>query len=176
MFTHSTISAVNVGVVAATWPTGCVISSTPNSSANTSATLVVNSCRIKFLILPKMVRPARTLRSMVVNLSSSKIRSAASLVTSVPLMPMAMPMSAARKAGASLMPSPVMATVSPCRCKARTMRCLCSGDTRAYTRMLGASRNKSSSVMASSCLPSTTRALGSVTMPSFKAIARAVTA
>ncbi len=40
---------------------------------------------------------ALALRSMVVNLSSSKIRSAASLVTSVPLMPMAMPMSAARR-------------------------------------------------------------------------------
>ena len=39
--------------------------------------------------------------------------SAASLATSVPLMPIATPMSACFRAGASLTPSPVMATISP---------------------------------------------------------------
>ena len=39
--------------------------------------------------------------------------SAASLATSVPLMPMAMPMSAFFSAGASFTPSPVMATTCP---------------------------------------------------------------
>ena len=43
--------------------------------------------------------------------------SAACLATSVPA-PIAMPMSAARNAGASLTPSPVIATTLPCRCNA----------------------------------------------------------
>ena len=58
--------------------------------------------------------------------------SALSLVTSVPFMPMPMPMSAFLMAGASLTPSPVMATTSPCACRASTMRSLCSGLVRAY--------------------------------------------
>ena len=57
----------------------------------------------------------------------------ASLVTSVPVMPMAMPISAALIAGASFTPSPVIATTWPRRCSALTMRSLCSGETRAYT-------------------------------------------
>ena len=57
--------------------------------------------------------------------------SAAPLATSVPVFPMAQPMSAARRAGASLTPSPVMATTWPFFCQAFTMRILCSGVTRA---------------------------------------------
>ena len=44
---------------------------------------------------------------------------------------MAQPMSAAFRAGASLTPSPVMATTFPFFCQALTMRILCSGETRA---------------------------------------------
>ena len=55
--------------------------------------------------------------------------SAAPLATSVPVFPMAQPMSAAFRAGASLTPSPVMATTWPRRCQAWTMRILCSGVT-----------------------------------------------
>ncbi len=44
-------------------------------------------------------------------LSSARIISAASFVTSVPLMPIATPISAFFSAGASLTPSPVMATI-----------------------------------------------------------------
>ena len=47
------------------------------------------------------------------------------------VMPMATPMSAFLRAGASLTPSPVMDTILPRRCQALTMRILCSGDTRA---------------------------------------------
>ena len=55
----------------------------------------------------------------------------ASRATSVPVMPIATPMSARRSAGASLTPSPVMATIWPCACSAVTIRSLCSGETRA---------------------------------------------
>jgi hypothetical protein len=44
---------------------------------------------------------------------------------------MATPMSAVFSAGASLTPSPVIATTTPRRCSASTMRSLCSGLTRA---------------------------------------------
>ena len=49
------------------------------------------------------------------------------------LRPMATPTSARFKAGASLTPSPVMATTSPSACSAVTIRSLCSGLVRANT-------------------------------------------
>lgn len=51
--------------------------------------------------------------------------------TSVPVMPMAMPMSASFRAGASFTPSPVMATTSPISRSNRTMSCAhrCNGVT-----------------------------------------------
>ena len=55
---------------------------------------------------------------MVVKLSFVRIISAASLHTSVPTFPIAMPMSALFSAIASLVPSPVMATTLPTCCKA----------------------------------------------------------
>ena len=58
-------------------------------------------------------RPSSMAATMLAKLSSSRIRSAASLATSVPAMPMAMPMSAVFRAGASFTPSPVTATISP---------------------------------------------------------------
>jgi hypothetical protein len=64
---------------------------------------------------------------MVAKLSSASTMVAASWLTSVPVMPMATPMSAAFRAGASLTPSPVMATTWPPACRASTMRVLCSG-------------------------------------------------
>ena len=63
--------------------------------------------------------------------SSPSTMSAASLAAAVPLRPIATPMSACRSAGASLTPSPVMATTSPRDCSACTSRSLCSGATRA---------------------------------------------
>ena len=76
-------------------------------------------------------RPLATALIMVAKLSSVRIMEAASLDTSVPMIPMATPMSAFFRAGASFTPSPVMATILPCRCQASTMRILCSGETRA---------------------------------------------
>ena len=63
-------------------------------------------------------------------LSSIKIKSDASLETSLPLLPIDMPICAYFKAGASLTPSPVIATISPLSLKAFTIRILCSGTTR----------------------------------------------
>ena len=54
---------------------------------------------------------------------------AASFATSVPVIPMATPMSACFNAGASFTPSPVMETILPLFCQAFTIRILCSGDT-----------------------------------------------
>ena len=54
-------------------------------------------------------------------------------------------MFAARNAGASLTPSPVIPTISPSLCKARTILNLCSGTTRAKTEMCGMSALSSSS-------------------------------
>src|SRR3989337_724640 len=53
-----------------------------------------------------MTRPSSTAATMVAKLSSARTMSAASLLTSVPVMPMATPMSASLSAGASLTPSP----------------------------------------------------------------------
>ena len=59
--------------------------------------------------------------------------SAASFDTSVPVMPMAMPILAVFSAGASLMPSPVMATIWPLRCRALDDAQLVRRDRRAQT-------------------------------------------
>ena len=98
-------------------------------------------------------RPLATALMMVAKLSSVRIMAAASLETSVPVIPMATPMSAFLRAGASLTPSPVMAVMDPRLCHASTMRILFSGDTLAYTEILVISLSSSSSVMASSSRP-----------------------
>ena len=84
-------------------------------------------------------RPSSMALTMLAKLSSSRMMSAASLATSVPDRPIAMPMSAALSAGASLTPSPVTATTSPFLCSAWTMNIFCTAVTRA-NRISGASR------------------------------------
>ena len=81
----------------------------------------------------KIERPSSTAATIEAKLSSARTMSAAPFATSVPVMPIATPMSAALRAGASFTPSPVMAAISPLAFSARTMRSLCSGATRAYT-------------------------------------------
>ena len=93
---------------------------------------------------------------MLAKLSSASTMSDASRVTSVPLRPIAMPMCASRSAGASLTPSPVIATTAPRAFQSRTMRSLSSGVARAWTRSAASSPRR--------------------TMPSSRAIAAAVTA
>jgi hypothetical protein len=120
-------------------------------------------------------RPSSIAATMLAKLSSSRIRSAASLATSVPLMPMAMPMSAVFSAGASLTPSPVTATISPLFFSASTMRIFCSAATRAK-RISGASSASCSCVgdISRSCSPLITSGASPRTRPIWRAIARPV--
>ncbi len=113
---------------------------------------------------------------MEANESSRSTVTAASLATSVPETPIATPMSACLRAGASLAPSPVTATTSPRRCRATTTRILSSGPTRHSSSSPGLSRSKSrpSSSSASTSVPVTTVGAGPVTMPTLRATASAV--
>ena len=63
------------------------------------------------------------------------------------------------------MPSPVMATMWPLRCRAPTIRSLCSGSTRANTRTCSTIASSSASLMVRRSVPVTRRAPGSK-MPS----------
>ncbi|SUQ44646.1 hypothetical protein CNEONATNEC32_00337 [Clostridium neonatale] len=76
-----------------------------------------------------MFLPLVTDFTIVAKLSSVKIIEAASFETSVPVIPIAIPISACFNAGASLTPSPVIATILPLFCHALTILILCSGDT-----------------------------------------------
>ena len=73
---------------------------------------------------------------MLAKLSSVRIIVALSRATSVPERPMATPMSALRSAGASLTPSPVIATTCPSARRASAIRSLASGDVRAKIELL----------------------------------------
>ena len=78
------------------------------------------------------MRPCSTARTIVAKLSSVRIIRPAFLATSVPL-PIAIPMCAALIDGASLTPSPVIATTSPFFFSVSTSSTLCSGATRPTT-------------------------------------------
>ena len=108
---------------------------------------------------------------MVEKLSSVRIITAASLVTSVPV-PIAIPMSAFFTAGASLTPSPVIATIWPFFRRTSTRRTLCWGLTRAITPIPSTLSSASSSLMAANSVPVSTVP----SMPSWPATAAAVTA
>jgi hypothetical protein len=98
---------------------------------------------------------------MVAKLSSTSTMSAASRATSVPDCPMATPMSARLRAGASFTPSPVAATTSPIARRAVTIRSLCSGVVRENRTCPSDSwLRSSSSGMASSYPPSMTATSG----------------
>mmetsp|Transcript_49857 Transcript_49857/g.69207 ORF Transcript_49857/g.69207 Transcript_49857/m.69207 type:complete len:204 (-) Transcript_49857:851-1462(-) len=115
-----------------------------------------------FLRLSKISLPSSMPLTMDAKLSSSRIMSAASWLTSEPVMPMAMPMSACLRAGESLTPSPVTATMSPLRWKPSTMRSFCWGDVRAKTICSNLMMASSwSSVMSRSWSPLITTALQS---------------
>ena len=83
-----------------------------------------------------MLRIVARLSSMAVGTSERSERisttSAELMATSVPA-PMAIPTSARASAGASLMPSPTMATFSPASCSSRTFCSFWSGSTPAMT-------------------------------------------
>ena len=122
-------------------------------------------------------RPSSTAASMVAKSSSVRTISAASLATSVPARPMATPMSALRSAGASLTPSPVMATTSPRDWNASTNRSFCSGETRANTTARPAASAYCSGASAARSVPvSTSPSRWDGSMPREPATAAAVAA
>ena len=84
---------------------------------------------IEFLIFEYIFLPLVIDFTIVAKLSSVNIIDAASFDTSVPVIPIAIPISACLSAGASLTPSPVIATILPLFCHAFTILILCSGDT-----------------------------------------------
>ena len=110
---------------------------------------------------------------MVAKLSSVRTIAAASLATSLPVTPIATPISACFNAGASFTPSPVIATIFPFSCHARTIRILCSGETLAYTEIPSTKSFSSSSDISSITAPSQASD-SSFKMPILFAIAAAV--
>ena len=125
-------------------------------------------------MLSKIARPSLTALTIDAKLSSVKIISAASFATSVPVIPIAIPMFAFFKAGASLTPSPVTATISPNSWRRETIRYFWSGAIRAkIISPFKYSFKVSSSILLSSG-PEITRGSLSFTMPILLAIAKAV--
>ena len=100
--------------------------------------------------------------------------SAASLATSVPVTPMATPMSAFLRAGESFTPSPVTATISPICWRFSTTRSFCSGAMREKTTSPARASLSSSSLMRSSSTPETTLGRSPWTMPILRATETAV--
>ncbi len=100
-----------------------------------------------FLILLYIFLPSSMAFSIVAKLSSVSTMSAAPFATSVPVIPIATPISAVFREGASLTPSPVIETICPWDLKALTIITLFSGDTLAKTRRLGAAAFSSSWVI-----------------------------
>ena len=111
---------------------------------------------------------------MEAKLSSVRIMSAASLATSVPVTPMATPISAFLSAGESFTPSPVTATTSPMACRFSTTRSFCSGAMRANTTSPLRARRSSSSEVFSSSRPENTFGCAPFTMPILRAMETAV--
>ena len=118
-------------------------------------------------------RPCCTASSSEEKSSLSKTSAAASRATSVPRAPMATPMLAAFNAGASLTPSPVMATISPRLRKACTRRNFCSGAMRQKTSVSARRARSAVSSSAARSMPDIT-ALATPAIPACRAIASAV--
>ena len=104
-------------------------------------------------MLSKIRRPSLTAWTIDAKSSCSSTKADASRATSVPRPPMAMPMWADFRAGASFTPSPVMATISPLAFRALTIRSFCSGTTRAKMLTSRMRSANSSSPIASSSGP-----------------------
>ena len=127
------IHRICAGVIGSTMPKAIAAMMTSDS-----VPFVGRFQAITFLMLPEIVRPSRTAATMVAKLSSASTTRAASLAASVPFSPIATPTSARFRAGASLTPSPVIATTRPSACSASIRRSLCSGAARAKTSTPGA--------------------------------------
>ncbi|KAF1036811.1 MAG: hypothetical protein GAK34_03287 [Delftia tsuruhatensis] len=129
---------------------------------NTLPKLELAVMRMYFSMLLKVRRPSITPCSSTIRLFSSRMMSAASLAMSTALSTL-MPMSAARRAGASLMPSPMKPVMWPLARSACTMRSLCSGVSRAKNWCRSTVWRSISSFMCSICVPRTMWSAGSPT-------------
>mmetsp|Transcript_27883 Transcript_27883/g.61175 ORF Transcript_27883/g.61175 Transcript_27883/m.61175 type:complete len:325 (+) Transcript_27883:1066-2040(+) len=99
-----------------------------------------------------MARPSATASTTVAKLSSASTISAALRATAVPE-PMATPISARMRAGASFTPSPVIATTWPWLRSSSTSLSLCRGSTRLSTSMVSEARTWSSGRRHSNSAP-----------------------
>ena len=90
----------------------------------------------------KLTAEGTSIRSLFISTISAD-----SMATSVPA-PMAIPTSARARAGASLIPSPTMATLRPCCCSSKTLRSLSWGSTSAITVSSPTCRRMASAVRA----------------------------
>ena len=97
--------------------------------------------RMYFKMFTNTLRPSSTPSSSTIKSFSSRIMSADSLAMSTALST-ERPTSAARSAGASLMPSPMNPTTCLLRCSACTTRFLCAGERRANTSVVSTSLRK----------------------------------
>mmetsp|Transcript_30327 Transcript_30327/g.46416 ORF Transcript_30327/g.46416 Transcript_30327/m.46416 type:complete len:496 (-) Transcript_30327:1178-2665(-) len=82
-----------------------------------------------------MLRPSSIPPTIVEKLSSTITKSDASFATSVPVIPIATPISACCRAGASLTPSPVIAVISLWLCNILMSFCLSEGSARQKTML-----------------------------------------
>jgi len=121
-----------------------------------------------------MVRPSSMARTTELKLSSVRIMFEASLATSVPLIPIATPISARLRAGASLTPSPVTATISPSSFRVSTSLSLCCGLTRAKMICLVLSWRSSFSFLSDILFRSPPVMISSLLSPICFAMAEAV--
>ena len=124
--------------------------------------------RMYLRMLAKTFRPSSTPSSSTSRSFSSRMASADSLAISTAVST-EMPTSAARRAGASLMPSPRNPTTCPAPCRVLMTRCLWAGDSRANRVALSAASASSASDIPSTWLPSST---WSVAMPTSRQILR----
>ena len=114
---------------------GDSLKTAPPTNAITKATkLTVNwNCK-NFLIQSKMFLPHFIAVTIDLKLSSKRMMPEASLATYVPAIPIANPMSAFLRAGASFVPSPVMATTFFSCFNPVAIKYLSCGDERASTQ------------------------------------------
>ena len=120
---HNNCSVVNISI----------LSSIETNTNITSTIFPASRYKITFLIFDVILLPSSTPSTIVEKLSSTNIQSATFLTTSVPVIPIPIPISAFWIAGASFTPSPVIATTKPWLCNASTIRSLLFGVILAYT-------------------------------------------
>src|SRR6266540_3942636 len=119
----------------------------PATARGIAATLYAKAQERLPLIVRRVRRASRIASAAARRSPESSVRSEASIATSVPV-PIAMPRSAC--AGASLTPSPTIATTSPDSCSRRISAAFSSGSTSARTRSIPTSAATARAVRSSS--------------------------